>query len=54
MGTNNFGIIQAMNSFKKLNRKFRKEYNNDLLNRLIELDRYIAENNIRWFLTYGR
>lgn len=54
MGTNNFGLKQSMARFKKLNRKFRKEYNNELLNRLIELDRYIAKNNIKWVMTYGR
>ena len=54
MGTNNFGIIQAMSRFKKLNRRFRKEFDNNLLNELTELDRYIAKNNIKWRMTYGR
>lgn len=43
-----------MSRFKKLNRKFRKEYNDELLTELIELDRYIALNNIKWVKTYGR
>jgi len=50
---NKFTLLQAMHRFKRLNRRFRIENVPGILNELIELDRYIAENNIKWVRTYS-
>ncbi len=50
----NYKLKQAIASFKKLNRKFRKDYDSSIMNELIKLDKYIADNNIKWVKTYGK
>jgi len=49
-----FELKQKIARFKKLNRKFRKQYDPEILNELIELDKYISKNDIRWIRTYDK
>lgn len=50
----NLELKQKISRFKKLNRRFRKQYDPQLMNELIELDKYISKNDIRWVRTYGK
>jgi hypothetical protein len=51
---NKFILIDKMRFFKRLQRRFKNENSSELFNKLVILDKEIANNNIKWVRTYGK
>ena len=48
-----YEIKEAMARFKKLQRKYKQSGDIKLVKEIAKLDKYIAENNIKWVKTYA-